>query len=565
MLVGQAVCVRLLLSLFGAALLRNTCAAAAGTWLLRLEIPRALWRRAPAFAVLPLQRRRLECERRKEVGGQRATSSPGLFALLHWSTASWSAKAAVHHEALQTACLGSSLLMLTRTRSGSVAPARRKGTDASTPDTGSEDGDSRPVQLVAKLEEAESATEALWPQKKRGAEATAPAKSRTKRQKSAAAPAQVDVDAKEDSRLPTRKPNATSAAAGKGGIALEAGSIPGASAATAPPPAAKGKGMGKQKPASSESSPASSPSKKRVPIVPGSLPPPEGWREIYDLVWELRRERDAPVDWAGCETVGKGNEFHILIALMLSSQTKDQVVSEAMTNLKSWPRGGLSVASILNMSDKELDTLIAKVGFHNNKTKFIKQTAQILQDKYKGRVPQTAEELCSLPGIGPKMAYIILSAAFGIVDGIGVDTHMHRIFNVLHWVSSKTPEQTREQLEGWLPRPEWPHINVLTVGLGQGIQQPAERHRLLRRCVDCSRPSDALRLVHLLGADISSAADKVSGDTALMYAVRQRNLAVYLSCALLFCSSCTPACARVRPLSHHHHLLHLLFSLQRVI
>ena len=262
------------------------------------------------------------------------------------------------------------------------------------------------------------------------------------------------------------------------------------------------------------------------------MPPPEGWREIYDLVWELRLARDAPVDWAGCETVGKGDEFHILIALMLSSQTKDQVVSEAMTALKAWPRGGLSVASILDMSDKELDTLIAKVGFHNNKTKYIKQTAQILRDTHNSRVPQTAEALCALPGIGPKMAYIILSAAFNIVDGIGVDTHMHRIFNVLQWVASKTPEQTREQLEGWLPRPEWPHINVLFVGLGQGIQQPAERHRLLRRCVDCSRPDDALRLVQLLGADMSGAADKASGETALMYAVRQRNLVVSLSLSL---------------------------------
>jgi endonuclease III len=46
--------------------------------------------------------------------------------------------------------------------------------------------------------------------------------------------------------------------------------------------------------------------------------------------------------------------------------------------------------------------------------------------------------------------------------------------------------QTREQLEGWLPREEWPHINVLFVGLGQMTQQPAERVKLLRRCVDCS-------------------------------------------------------------------------------
>ncbi len=209
---------------------------------------------------------------------------------------------------------------------------------------------------------------------------------------------------------------------------------------------------GKQKLAANvlPSSPSSPASKKRVPIAPGTRPPPEGWREVYELVTELRLERDAPVDWAGCEVVGKGNPFHILVALMLSSQTKDQVVHDAMRALQSWERGGLTVDSILDMTDTELDTLIAKVGFHNNKTKYIKQSAQILKDKYGSKVPQTAEDLCSLPGIGPKMAYLILSAAYNIHAGIGVDTHMHRIFNVLQWVNSKTPEQTREQLEAML-------------------------------------------------------------------------------------------------------------------
>lgn len=64
------------------------------------------------------------------------------------------------------------------------------------------------------------------------------------------------------------------------------------------------------------------------------------------------------------------------------------------------------------------------------------------------------------------MAYIILHVAFNIVEGIGIDTHMHRIFNVLGWVSSKQPEQTRVQLESWLPREEWDAINILFVGLG---------------------------------------------------------------------------------------------------
>ena len=367
---------------------------------------------------------------------------------------------------------------------------------------------------AAKLEELESATERLWPSPKIQSAKASRAVVKTERRKKTKPPTAPAVGAIESvdatdgagagkgSGGTNKKPKGASAASEKKSkrkAAADAGDTPG--------------------------SPGSSPSKKRVPIAPGSLSPPEGWRDVYDLVVELRAVRDAPVDWAGCEVVGRGDEFHILVALMLSSQTKDQVVSETMLALKAWPRGGLSVDSILSMTDQELDKIIAKVGFHNNKTRYIKQTAQILKDKYQGRVPRTAEELCSLPGIGPKMAYIILSAAFNIVTGIGVDTHMHRIFNILQWVSSKTPEQTREQLEGWLPREEWGKVNVLFVGLGQGTQQPAERHRLLRRCIDCSRPTDALRLVHSLGTDISSAASTdAAGETALMYSVRQKNL-----------------------------------------
>ena len=66
-------------------------------------------------------------------------------------------------------------------------------------------------------------------------------------------------------------------------------------------------------------------------------------------------------------------------------------------------------------------------GVHNNKTKFMKQAAEIIVTQYNGDIPPTAEEMMKLPGVGPKMAYIVESIAFGTVSGIGVDTHMHRM------------------------------------------------------------------------------------------------------------------------------------------
>eukprot|EP00514_Thraustochytrium_sp_LLF1b_P011523 CAMPEP_0184544970 /NCGR_PEP_ID=MMETSP0199_2-20130426/3979_1 /TAXON_ID=1112570 /ORGANISM="Thraustochytrium sp., Strain LLF1b" /LENGTH=340 /DNA_ID=CAMNT_0026939207 /DNA_START=107 /DNA_END=1129 /DNA_ORIENTATION=+ len=232
---------------------------------------------------------------------------------------------------------------------------------------------------------------------------------------------------------------------------------------------------------------------------------PSKWRELLKLLVELRQERNAPVDSMGAEMLGEKGpnfEFQTLIALMLSSQTKDQVVAETMRKLKEHT---LSVESIAKMKDEKLHELISKVGFHNNKTKYIKQSVQILQEKYGGKVPDTLEGLVELPGVGPKMALLVLLVAFDKKDaGIAIDTHVHRICNQLGWVSSKTPEQTRVQLESWLPKKEWHQINLVMVGVGQMIQQPEYRTKMLAM-IDTwpdQRQKEALALLKRLGLKI---------------------------------------------------------------
>ena len=87
------------------------------------------------------------------------------------------------------------------------------------------------------------------------------------------------------------------------------------------------------------------------------------------------------------------------------------------------------------------------------KAQYLKKTAQILKDKYGGDIPNSVKELCDLPGVGPKMAYLTMTAAWNKCVGIGVDTHVHRISNRLGWTrrTTKEPEQTRKELEDWLP------------------------------------------------------------------------------------------------------------------
>lgn len=120
--------------------------------------------------------------------------------------------------------------------------------------------------------------------------------------------------------------------------------------------------------------------------------------------------------------------------------------------------------------------------------RYIKQAAQILLDSYDSDIPSTIEGLVSLPGVGPKMAHLCLSHAWGRTEGVGVDVHVHRITNMWGWVSgpgrrpTKNPEETRASLEAWLPRDRWREINGLLVGFGQTVCPPQAGGR---RCGDC--------------------------------------------------------------------------------
>ncbi|XP_012943659.1 endonuclease III-like protein 1 [Aplysia californica] len=199
---------------------------------------------------------------------------------------------------------------------------------------------------------------------------------------------------------------------------------------------------------------------------------PPRWREQLANIIEMRKFRDAPVDSMGCDVISdvlaspKDYRYQVLVSLMLSSQTKDQVTSAAMFKLREH---GCTVSNILATSDADLGSLIYPVGFWQKKIGYIKRTSEILSAKYDGDIPNTIKDLCSLPGVGPKMAHLTMKCAWGSITGIGVDTHVHRISNRLNWVRkpTKDPEDTRKALEDWLPRPYWSEINHLLVGFGQ--------------------------------------------------------------------------------------------------
>ncbi|ORY14437.1 DNA glycosylase [Clohesyomyces aquaticus] len=200
----------------------------------------------------------------------------------------------------------------------------------------------------------------------------------------------------------------------------------------------------------------------------------------------MRNENVAPVDTMGCESLAdrtatpRDQRFQTLVALMLSSQTKDTVTSVAIKGMQDNMPGGFNLESVLALDPPALNAFISKVGFHNLKTKYIKQSAEILRDKWNSDIPDTIQGLTSLPGVGPKMAYLCMSAAWGKDEGIGVDVHVHRITNLWGWHKTKQPEETRAALQSWLPQDRWHDINNLLVGFGQTICLPVGR-----KCGDC--------------------------------------------------------------------------------
>lgn len=210
---------------------------------------------------------------------------------------------------------------------------------------------------------------------------------------------------------------------------------------------------------------------------PSATRPPH-WETVYDLLEAYRAKEKAPVDTMGCERLAEPSQpppvqrFQTLIALMLSSQTKDTVTSVAVWKLQKELPGGLTLDSILEVDEMTLDTMIKTVGFHTKKAGYIKKTAEILRDRYGGDIPDTIEGLVSLPGVGPKMGYLTLQVAWNKNIGIGVDVHVHRIANRLGWVKTKTPEETREALQKWLPKDKWKGINPMMVGYGQLVCLP---------------------------------------------------------------------------------------------
>jgi endonuclease III len=187
------------------------------------------------------------------------------------------------------------------------------------------------------------------------------------------------------------------------------------------------------------------------------------------------------LDEPAVEKIAKDQQedpFQVLIATMLSAQTRDSVTAAASARLFRVARTPNSMAKL---SRAQIQKLIYPVSFYRHKAVHVKETCRQIMTRFGGRVPSTMDELLTLPGVGRKTANLVLILAHSSQENICVDTHVHRISNRMGWVKTRTPDETEQALYRATARRWWPIINLYLVTWGQNVCRPV--YPLCPQCV----------------------------------------------------------------------------------
>lgn len=170
------------------------------------------------------------------------------------------------------------------------------------------------------------------------------------------------------------------------------------------------------------------------------------------------------------------NPYLVLIACILSLRTNDKTTYPAtlrMLELAKTPK------EMKNVNQEELSKAIYPVGFYENKARQIIELSKTIDEELNGQVPDEIEDLIKFKGVGRKTANLVLSLGFN-KPAICVDVHVHRIFNRLGYIKTKTPEETEFALREKLPQKYWIDINTLLVTHGQNVCKPIKP-----KCSEC--------------------------------------------------------------------------------
>jgi endonuclease-3 len=146
------------------------------------------------------------------------------------------------------------------------------------------------------------------------------------------------------------------------------------------------------------------------------------------------------------------NPLELLVATILSAQCTDERVNAVTARLFTTYR---SAADYANAPLEELEAAIKPTGFYRTKARHIQAACRIIAERYNGEVPRQMEQLIALPGVARKTANVVLGNAYGVVEGVVVDTHVARVARRLGLTASDDPLTVEADLMARLPRTQW--------------------------------------------------------------------------------------------------------------
>ncbi|MGC9599244.1 MAG: endonuclease III [Minisyncoccia bacterium] len=158
------------------------------------------------------------------------------------------------------------------------------------------------------------------------------------------------------------------------------------------------------------------------------------------------------------------NNWELLVAVELSAQCTDKKVNEVTPALFKKYR---KLGDYIRANPREFERDIHQCGFYRAKTRNILAAAKVVKQKFNGKLPRTMEEMVTIPGVGRKSANVILGNAYGVVEGIAVDTHVKRLAHVLGLSREKTPEKIERDLMAIIPKPQWFSATYLLIEYGR--------------------------------------------------------------------------------------------------
>ncbi len=160
------------------------------------------------------------------------------------------------------------------------------------------------------------------------------------------------------------------------------------------------------------------------------------------------------------------NALELLVATILSAQCTDERVNQVTPDLfAAYP----TAEALASADPQAVEDLVRPTGFYRNKAKNIQSACRRIVTEYDGQVPDTMEELLTLSGVARKTANVVLGTAYGVADGIVVDTHVKRLSERLQLTEESSPEKIERDLMALTPRAEWIDLSHLLIFHGRRV------------------------------------------------------------------------------------------------